>query len=1066
MEKLSQHYDFKTLEDKHFFAGLLNTAQNNINLSLGELSRRTGIKKGNDYKGLINETFSDTVSPADYKMRLEYLAESFVFVKQFIRKERSEVRKLLISLIETIDKLRHYYTHFYHKEIKIEDDIYKILDELLLDAALLIRTRVKTEEYRQHLSQKYHNEFDDTFNEAKRESKKADKLKEKDKISFVINQSISRYISKKTTKDGKFILWKYAVSCDEDNKLSKNGFVILMALFLNRKQLEKLFAYTKYFKGTQKLEFQITHWIFSYYAYRDIRKLFRSDFTSDALMLQMLDELSKCPDELYERLSQQKKEEFFEDLNVYYKDNPEYTGSAEDSRVEHEVKRKRYEDKFPYFAIRFLDEFAGFPSLIFSVNLGKFNHNTSQKNLKGVDFNTERSILEKLTVFERLTTATEKKARYFEGVKREEEKTDNDWIEFPMPFYQFAGNNIGIWLQMDNHGNSDAAEKRESGKSTKSDILKKLGMEDSLKKPVAFLSVNEIPALLYALLIEKKQGREIEKIIRNKIFAQDTIIREYNSDSPFSKKSTPLKLKKSIGKTERQINWEKLKNAIIKERDKDPIAEIRKNYVKRDKIKDNEFTNPEKGKIATWLAEDIKRFIAKKDRKGLKGYQYAEFQSLLAFYDTRKQDVKNFIEGELKIELGNAAFDMRDCLRENNLFDFYKDYLKKRRSYLEDILQIVINKHEDKRLFDGFSKRLYTIPAFEQYKQHIKKMPVYLPRGLFDDKPTVHKKEKQTEIADWYRVSNNYENGQKFYQFDKLYEYINKNKETDNQKIVSNRGIKAQYNNDLPTDDQKRIYKNETKLRKIIRQDFYILEMAKHILKEANGIESNEVDYIELKDVFLTKAEKEKIQRDAFDGQIKDDHILSKRIEIKTLDGKVKDSVAIKSIGKFLKITRDERIKQLVRYSDKIWTYSEIADEIESYDKVRYEKIFKSVHLLEEKIFNKAEIANEQEELLHEGSPNFRNYLAYNFINIKEDRAKFKQPKIEDITISEVEKDEWKPFYILAKIRNKFSHNELISVDDFRYLKEFIPMTDHEGVSEYLYRAFNKLAEIGSRQDI
>ncbi|MCD4735579.1 MAG: hypothetical protein K8R53_06015, partial [Bacteroidales bacterium] len=161
---------------------------------------------------------------------------------------------------------------------------------------------------------------------------------------------------------------------------------------------------------------------------------------------------------------------------------------------------------------------------------------------------------------------------------------------------------------------------------------------------------------------------------------------------------------------------------------------------------------------------------------------------------------------------------------------------------------------------------------------------------------------------------------------------------------------------------------------------------------------------------------------------------------------------------KFIKLSRDERIKQLTGYSDKVWTYAEIADEIEHYDRVRFEKIFKAVHLLEDKIFKKAEESNEQEELLQDGHPNFRYYLGYYFIKNKEDRAKFNCSDIETITISDIEKDEWKPLYLLAKIRNKFAHNQLLPFEYFIYLKELIPVTDHESVSEYLYRAFIDLA--------
>lgn len=52
---------------------------------------------------------------------------------------------------------------------------------------------------------------------------------------------------------------------------------------------------------------------------------------------------------------------------------------------------------------------------------------------------------------------------------------------------------------------------------------------------------------------------------------------------------------------------------------------------------------------------------------------------------------------------------------------------------------------------------------------------------------------------------------------------------------------------------------------------------------------------------------------------------------------------------------------------------------------------------------------------------------------------------------------EWKNLYLIIKIRNKFSHNQLLSIEDFNYLKTKIAMNEEEKVAIFLNRAFKEI---------
>jgi len=1078
----TQYFDFTNKEHKHFFAGLFNTAQHHFDLSLTELADRIN-EKGKTGKGFIKEAFSDAISEADWETRINYLSESLTFINYFDYDCRTAFREIMLLLYDTITNYRNYYSHYQHKKVALDDAIFPFLDELLFKSALNVkRNRAKSEIYKAHLSVKYKSEFDkiiaksnekiEAYNaQLKKGEKKRAFIKQKDEVNHVLNQVFRSFLYK--NDNGEETLSEYALSKTDEGHLSTYGFVQLAALFLSKKQTESLLNYTKYLKDTRELRFVSSRWTFTFLCYRDIKRLFRSDYSNDSLLLQMISELNKCPDALYQHLSPEKKQEFLEDINTYYKDNSEFFGTQEKALVSHEVLQKRYSNKFAYFALRFLDEVCNFPTLRFSINLGKFNHDTSPKTFNSKVI-TERSLLEKITVFTKLSEATDAKKAYFKNP----ENIDlvHDWLEFPMPSYQFNRNNIGIWLAInDDSGKSDAATKRNrEDKKTKYAIAEKLGLTDTVKKPIAFLSSNELPALLYALLIENKTPNDVESLLRKKIQIQRGLLDKFGKRELVNRKVFPKKLLQSRDKLTFDI--EKLKQNITTEIKKNPLKDIRKKYKKKPK-EPNELTNKEKGNIATWLADDIKRFTSKATKKDWKGYQYAEFQALLSFYDIDKEKPKSFLEQDLhyhfKIDnpFGGVNFNHK------SLYTFYNTYLKKREKYLEDLTKTIDANYGDipETVFIGFTKRIYEIKPVEIQKDTLlNKIPINLPRGIFDDKPTSYdKKEKPVALAGWFEKSNQLENAQRFYHFEKVYEYPitvlkwNPKKRKKEEKIVlkeqsinPNKGLKEQYYENLPVKNQREIYNNEKRIRKIMRQDFFVLEMAKHLLQKAKV---KGLDDLQLKDIFLTKKEKNKIQEeskkqserntgDTSKNSITDSHILSRKIEISILDGRVKGTPKIKDVGKCRKFETDARVKELVNYfCDKTWSFTEIQNEIDDFDRVRKFELFKSVHQLEKKIYEDATKKNCTDALLNQGNPSFKRYVSHYFLET--DKEAFNNLPIKIISAT----PEWQKFFLLAKIRNKFSHNQFLPTEDFKKLMEFVPLEKDELIATYLNRAFIEL---------
>ena len=100
-------------------------------------------------------------------------------------------------------------------------------------------------------------------------------------------------------------------------------------MFLTKKETEQLKANIKGFKAkvigedaeitkeNNSLKYMATHWVFSYLSYKGLKRRVKTSFEKTTLLTQMIDELSKIPNEVYETLSVSNKEEFLEDIKEF-----------------------------------------------------------------------------------------------------------------------------------------------------------------------------------------------------------------------------------------------------------------------------------------------------------------------------------------------------------------------------------------------------------------------------------------------------------------------------------------------------------------------------------------------------------------------------------------------------------------------------------------------------------------------------------------------------------------------------------------------------------------------------
>lgn len=1144
-------YETHLQKDKYYFGSFFNLAYNNLEEAFNEIQDRLHIKGKIQPKGLLDRLFQENMTWTDYEKRIALFTDYFPVVEFLDKKNKREGENIIeatiteriayfkdtfTSLLKTVDNLRNFYTHYQHDPITIDDSVFTFLDETLFKVVVDTKKNyLKEDNTKEIISNSLREELDKLYNlkiqslakkkkEIEEENKKRQQKGEKplkpflfswDRtqiINSLFNGAFKSYIFE---NNGCFELARKAQTklndynnfnneADLNLTISTSGIIFLLSFFLSKKEITQLKSKIKGYKATivddnyslekNSLLFMATHRIYSKLAFKGVKKRIKTSIegNKETLLMQILDEISKVPDVIYQQLSEKDKLKFVEDWNEFYKE--ENIGFNQDEeKVIHPVIRKRYENKFNYFAIRFLDEYANFPTLRFQVYLGNYLHDKRKKDTGNNHSIMEREIKEKITVFGRLSEINSAKADYFLD-NCHDQATDEDepgWELFPNPGYLFPkepsnddqrrqdnANKIGIRVKLLNQSliNKITEAKRgvehmhrKDDKLKKNQIIEKvirLNTDTQSKEPIiyfgeaiAFLSLNDIHSILYDFLKNGISGRDLEQKIIRQIEKQISEILDKNTDTKILKKYK----NDTKGKT---LNKRKLENDLQKEND---ILKDLKNkqegriYDYNQTMANNKYVYKrkhilsfsEKGKVAVWIANDMKRFFPQGFKSNWKGYQHSELQKSLAYYESSKEAIIALLNG---LSFDQFPFNFKRCFDKQTLHEFYSDYLEERICYIEKIIkelfkaksQSLKEKNVLEKCFVFMKKQNYQTNDLDTQVNRILSRPVFIERGFLDNKPTIIPKtdfdNNKGIFADWFVFYKNYTTYQKFY----------------NESIYP-----------LQITGKKERYKIVGQIRKEQKNDVYSLMMAEYLYKDIFKTSPN----IQLSELFQTRDERLKNKQIANKGADNLNYIWNKRLNIELFDGKIKISqVKLKDVGNFRKYEYDERIKKMLAYEPGIPWNAYLQDkkegdissvyvvewQIETYEKVRSEELLKEVQELEKYIYDNV---HQKEILLHNGNPKFKKYIINGLLTgIK---------KYSDIKVL---KEEWNPekinldqlkmansyeqsCYVLIYIRNKFAHNQFPGKEFFDYCNEQWPIKQGAFYANYFCDLFKKAKE-------
>lgn len=480
---------------------------------------------------------------------------------------------------------------------------------------------------------------------------------------------------------------------------------------------------------------------------------------------------------------------------------------------------------------------------------------------------------------------------------------------------------------------------------------------------------------------------------------------------------------------------------------------------------DSRFKNYEKGRIATWLADDIKRFMPQ--RETWKSYLHNLLQLSLAF--SRNEEALSLVKPYFGAFTKYNKF-VNKALSYNTFDQIYHEYLIGRLDYFNDLeLKMLSGKPSSEvmnRFYQYFKPRFYRKKkSKEEIASSLLRHPMVFPRGIFDEKPTViPNKSPRNEgdkalFADWYVYALEQENYQSFYELPLDYKdhYTN---------YLIEKGLDE---NDTELFTSFKIVQDK-KIRRVQMNDIFMKLMVDDVYKRVFGSDLN----LSLSDIYLSRDEK-KVERERALAQsqrqkenyeevlIRESNFWDKvvKLAIKPVDESfafeiklfnvdeqlikedyvlIDSKVKLKDIGRYRYLLSDKKAGFILNANDlyhdrECWDKSSLDNELTQYTEIRSEQIFYLLHKLEKDILllRGFDGTNYPSDFLMRKNPNFKLTLVNGLLKDK----KLASAEEIDLLLNSHSKDfaniniysgldsEWsKLIYMIVLIRNKFCHNQ------------------------------------------
>lgn len=884
----------------------------------------------------------------------------------------------------------------------------------------------------------------------------------KDKYGYTIEQ-LSFIKENRYRNNGKEINKDFFLSmvygAPYERHLSGVGVVLLISLFLEKKYinefLDKLPIYQGYQSGSE--EYIIIKRSLSQHCIKLPRERFNPEKKDITIAMDMLNELKKCPKELYETLAQEKQNRF-----------------KTISSQHNEVLFVRSTDRFVQLALQYIDYTKRFKNIRFHVNMGKLRFLFSPCK-SCIDGQERVRVLEhplngygRIQEIEKLRKNNGKfyntniPIKGFEEMERD--CADNNQYPYIVDTYTqyiLKNNKVEFYFCNENKYIVPYVNKDSNGKWYVNKTI-----------PSCRISFFEIPAMIFHMYLcgSRRTEKLITEVYNNymnlfEALKNGTLTKDNIHSFNIHKSDIPQKVLDSVDGITKGKNYGNFVKNTLEDLYKDTQKrkkEINSILSQKNKIGTKGFKKISTGKLADFLAKDIVRFqptLCSGDSYGtdrLTGLNYRIMQAAIATY--KKEDSTSMFNEFKKMfykagllndvaEGGHPFLDKALAKESGDTVDFYKNYLNEREIYLKKLIDVseyekvelpFINKDRNKWL--SRDKDFYKILG----EIYIENETIELPRQMFDNEikeilrsnyPTMkdvdYDKANVTYLIAEFMKRELKDDFQEFYSWERNYRYIDMLKGI----CDTNGNLCRQY---TTTEERERIWKNRDKhmkeysnnyqksektIRRYKIQDMLMFLMAENILKETIDFKT---EHFKLKDIMPDT------EKGILSTKISFDFIYEKGNIKRTIHA---DSIKLKDYGEFFVLANDYRIKSLFEILlTNIVDKDKISEEFAQYDMCRPEMI-KMILEFEKCVFEKyPDILEEAKKNI--GNPNYK----FDFKEI-----------LKELDSKNVLEENDK--LVMSQIRNAFSHNVYPE-------KNVVEVTTLPQIARYLISSFDKHTKI------
>ena len=747
----------KIEKDKHVYAAYANLAQHNFFQTMRHIIIALKLGNPGEDENAVNKIIDNLKSSKDVVLtsnlcrllvrHLPFLSPMEValkdekgdYKKPFIRNQKEALLFLVERIKTTLNFYRNYTTHFNPDEddniVKInkyERDLMPCLKNLLLSAIRVVQQRFGYSEY---------------------------------EVSFIKNKNMGK-------GNYKYCLYKKElVSANDDkpsNIFSLKGLTLFISLFLEKKYISEMLAKTQAFYHYDDLRNKLRKSILfeTIAVYRIKTPRIRLETEKDettALALDMLNELQRCPKELFELLSPKEQKLFRAKSSLDEMD---------------EVLMLRHNDRFPFLALKYIDTLKVFNDIRFQIALGNYRYAFYEKHCIDSAVNNGeprvRSLQKALHGFGRLNEIEAERAVKWASLIRDFEDVEPD-TALSTPFitdhkaaYLINNNKIALYWKASKDDPFPGLPQLPQQPQARDLLSRKRNREQliSLTTPKCFLSTHELPALVfYHLLynelmtkdskaIKEHQLPNAEKIIKasinnyRKLFSAiaagevvpgdiNHISQQFNIDLRIlPKKIQDFLSGKQFDNTKNNARLEARLQQLIDDTAKKIQllnSDLEKIADKNNKHGKKNYVEIKPGLLGAWLAKDIIALqpAPQNGQNKLTGLNFRILQSTLSIFESL-ETVKRLLTSAklINADYQHPFLNKVVELSPNNTIEFYNLYLCQRETWLKSLQGK--NLLEFNFISRGVSK--WDIRDASYYKrtaQSYLNLPIELPRGLF-----------------------------------------------------------------------------------------------------------------------------------------------------------------------------------------------------------------------------------------------------------------------------------------------------------------------------------------------